>query len=529
MLYWIRVSMLFHFKGDAIGISHTALWTFLICSSALFVMAGWGLWRQAYWSGGRFLLGLLPTLPMLGIAFFLLMGDSWLFIFVLPAEIFLYLMVLYYLAKIPKEYWKEKPQGWRKWLRFDRLVVLLFLLSATEFGLNIYGLHPGQIFPFPYFKKVDHLVLWQDYTADEYGITKLSPKGAELAANGNWNGKPIQGYHQNLPFSASSWSLFEDWQELQKGEGEGAFAEYIQELQGRAPEQLDSVDRAHLIYLERPINADGFRSIPFVRYPKGRKSVLLIGDSFTFGWSARPWTLSFADHLRTLGYVVYNAGITATGPEQYEAVARRYVPALKPDFVVVNFFMGNDILHYQKTALPNEMAYFPTNAGVMMAQPAQERLPDMETAYQFMVHEHYINEEGWFNQLCAQSVLGTMLWKLLRRFGAAQFGIHPDNKAYWDRNKEFYSEKPVSEDYLARIEDLCEEQGSSFLLGIIPEVKDFEPDLEEDYAGLFEQTDAHVLKVDANDYNMAEEHFNAQGHERYALMLDSLMQAVRRP
>jgi lysophospholipase L1-like esterase len=94
-------------------------------------------------------------------------------------------------------------------------------------------------------------------------------------------------------------------------------------------------------------NNMGFREdAPTQIAGRGRR-VLVFGDSHTFGLANN--RECFANVLETrlgaLGdghdYEVINAGVSATGPFEYEGAVRKYL-ALQPDAVVVVFYAGND-------------------------------------------------------------------------------------------------------------------------------------------------------------------------------------------
>ncbi|MCB0639827.1 MAG: SGNH/GDSL hydrolase family protein, partial [Lewinella sp.] len=293
--------------------------------------------------------------------------------------------------------------------------------------------------------------------------------------------------------------------------------------QGRPDGALDVIDQAQLRFLDSPINAQGYRSIPMERYVTERPVILLLGDSFTYGWSARPWFGAFADQLRAMGYVVHNLGITGTGPDQYARTAEVYVPQLKPDVVVVNFFMGNDIMYFPIESRPYEMVYYPTNAGVIMAYPARERLPDVATAYQFMLNEVTITGHSWLAQWGRTSCVGAVFWRGARFLGWLPYLVDLPNSPYFHRNQPYRSATPVSEQYLSAIRDICAANGSRFLCTVIPDLTDLNPDLARDYPGLFREIQPALAPMTRDDYDLEVRHFNLQGHRKYALWLDSLL------
>lgn len=83
----------------------------------------------------------------------------------------------------------------------------------------------------------------------------------------------------------------------------------------------------------------------FVAPPGYARRVLHIGDSMTWGAGAVP-TDTFPAQLGALEpeSLHVNAGVPAIGPDGYLALARRWLPVLRPDLVVVSLFAGNDLI-----------------------------------------------------------------------------------------------------------------------------------------------------------------------------------------
>jgi hypothetical protein len=73
--------------------------------------------------------------------------------------------------------------------------------------------------------------------------------------------------------------------------------------------------------------------------------LLLLGDSYTWGLSAdvgQGWAELVEAVFEAEGGRVWNTGITASGTNQALAVAEYALPLLKPDIVVLGFYIGND-------------------------------------------------------------------------------------------------------------------------------------------------------------------------------------------
>jgi hypothetical protein len=121
----------------------------------------------------------------------------------------------------------------------------------------------------------------------------------------------------------------------------------------RTLEQFVAAQAAHITPHRRWYNywsnAFGFHDEEFVEpKPAGRRRVLVIGDSFTFGPVPYPQgvvTLTEAG-LRTAcagrDLELLNMGLMGAGPPEYRILADLGVPRFAPDLVVVAIFLGND-------------------------------------------------------------------------------------------------------------------------------------------------------------------------------------------
>ena len=92
-------------------------------------------------------------------------------------------------------------------------------------------------------------------------------------------------------------------------------------------------------------NAQGFNDREFAAAALPPKAVF-VGDSFTFG--VTPFAESFAHRVEDLmggadTFRVVNLGVPATGPQEYLAMIRHRALSMRPEWVVVNLFVGNDI------------------------------------------------------------------------------------------------------------------------------------------------------------------------------------------
>ncbi|MCB0755771.1 MAG: hypothetical protein H6602_00150 [Flavobacteriales bacterium] len=95
--------------------------------------------------------------------------------------------------------------------------------------------------------------------------------------------------------------------------------------------------------LDVSINNLGFRG-PSTRLKKQAKRVVVIGDSFTFGWGVKEhetWIHQLSGQYPNVEFL--NLGQGGNHPGDYVRVAKKTIPLLKPDVVFVCVLEGNDL------------------------------------------------------------------------------------------------------------------------------------------------------------------------------------------
>lgn len=253
----------------------------------------------------------------------------------------------------------------KKTLAFFTIFLCLVLLLLLETVLRISGAEPGKLSDNKHLYVRDTLMLRDDYTVDEAGIMKIGPakryytnNNHEFIQAGVWD----DVYLFDCDFEFSLRKVVYDMR-LQQS----TFHDYVALFKKKSPPS--EIEQAYINFVQNPINAEGFRSIPFKNYETDKTKLFLLGDSFTWGLNVDPITNSFPDLLTAKGYAVFNSGIVGADPAQYLAIAEKYIPRVKPDVVVVNYFLGNDHLHYHRQATEGEFIYYLTNEGWIRAAP----------------------------------------------------------------------------------------------------------------------------------------------------------------
>ncbi|MDB5284332.1 MAG: hypothetical protein JWO06_3407, partial [Bacteroidota bacterium] len=183
----------------------------------------------------------------------------------------------------------------------------------------------------------------------------------------------------------------------------------------KAPSERTDLDSLIIAYVHCPLNSAGFRSPEFLETVNSAPKVLLLGDSYTYGHSTKNKTYSFADLLMTKKYAVYNTGLSAADPPQYLSVARKYIPLIKPQYVVVNICMANDVDYYEKKYRPYQPYYYVTNAGCLDACPRGLNMANANESYQLIRSLIYIPQTSCLNRLCSKTCLATLVWTAFRK------------------------------------------------------------------------------------------------------------------
>lgn len=416
-------------------------------------------------------------------------------------------------------------------IRYPRVVTMLvglllvcLLLLIAEWVLKKAGYKPGVLVRNASFNATDSLFVKTDYALDSNGIMSVSKIGQQLVAqkiaahNKNTSGK----MHDEMEYTLQK--IVTAFAQILSASDTSEFAAFIQQIKEK--NNSNSVDSAILHYIYNPINSMGFRSIEFNNYSTPKTKVLLLGDSFTFGLTASPITNCFADLLLANNLCVFNTGIVGADPAQYEIIARRLIPLLKPDVVCINYDLSNDNMFYYRTPQSNHPAWHVTNAGWLDGHPFGFYI-SAKQAMEYIGYLYFLPQSGSpFNRLCSKTRIGTQVWQLLYKIGLVTKVPSPDIGQLLGKIKQAKPyEKPVSIEYLCQIEQLCENAGADFIFSLIPDRKQVKPDLKQ-LGNWFPDIDFYVPQnLAQEDYfqTPTDGHFNNSGHKKYAQHLLGLI------
>lgn len=443
------------------------------------------------------------------------------------------------------------------------LITAIFLLSEST--LRLTGHEPGVFQHFDGFRPVDSLYEFRNYTTDDHGIYVFSPwvtdslpkyyqpprqpplsdnfsdyvTESAITREINWEADHL---NRILLEYTDLWLHLSGKNNLTRPQKEDtiryhtALPNAIRNLLNHPDGGWSHYDSLLLNYAQYPFNSEGFRSIGFVNVEHNGPRILLVGDSFTYGESARPIYNSFADLLLSQGYLVYNAGISGTDPAQYMAIVKKYVPLLQPDIVIVAFCLNNDMMRTHRIPAPDRPHEYITNAGFFYNHPQGEHLSLYE-AYEFYKELCIIPSSSLFNRMFARTALTTKIWGILHRLNIV---IHPKLDMLTSNwSGEFPQRPEVTSRYLDAIEHVCRDHNVPMLLALVPDVTRQDDSLPlETYRINNHQVESLMARYphafpnnfDRSDFADGEDiHFNNKGSMKFMAFIDSLVQAVLNP
>lgn len=254
------------------------------------------------------------------------------------------------------------------------------------------------------------------------------------------------------------------------------------------------------------INSDGFRSKEFKKYDTENKKILFLGDSFTWGASARPITNCFVDLIAREGYLTFNTGIPGTDPNQYAYLAEKYVPLLKPDIVIVMFYMGNDINKKPDSMIPNKDLFYISNDVWLYAFDENGNHLSLKESF----HRYYYRDyspavfKNKLKYFFMSTVIGKKIWLFI--------------KSVKDYRKKSLKRKMTNESFnlLAQIKQVVNENNAKFMLFIIPihPKADYKTAKKKEILYAFKKLDPFIPDfLSTDDYNnLPDGHLNNSGH-----------------
>lgn len=282
------------------------------------------------------------------------------------------------------------------------------------------------------------------------------------------------------------------------------------------------------------LNKQGFRStfnydkgdIDSLRSKDDRKIIFLVGDSYTQGCCAQSIDSSFADLLvKNSQHHILNFGIGAVNLVQYRQIVKKYVPKLKPNLVVVPFYLGNDIAYYERsisTEVPFCYAvknYAWLNSEIpssLRGQDEESKLKSVEEAYYFYLDNFTLwgKNANIFERTIRHSVVLSKIY----------LGIRYQSKVIpWALSApQGYDGVETTNRLLKEIDQICTLHNTRLLVVGIPAPNDVknQDDLSEEYGVYF--NGIHHRFPDISNYSLQDydgeatsNHFLNSGHLKF--------------
>ena len=262
-----------------------------------------------------------------------------------------------------------------------------------------------------------------------------------------------------------------------------------------------------------------------------KKIVLAVGDSYTEGCCATPIDSSFIDLINhsATDYYILNFGIGSSNPVHYEKILNRYLKLVKPNLVLVNFYLGNDILMADVKAPANIPQTFiirdfswlsSTIPQFYQEEIGRTNFNNAAEAYNFYVHHFTLlhKDVNCIEQLLARSVLASRIYLAAKNGYVALPWIVTEyiNSADVKRTRAI----------LLRMKSHCDSENVDIHFSLIPSPKQVKnnTDLETEFYELFEGldfSDPNISNLSITDFDGAapSNHYNNSGHLKHSLYL----------
>lgn len=397
-------------------------------------------------------------------------------------------------------------------------------LIIAEITLRSIGYRPGYTGKYPFFTAVDSLYELKDYEWDNHGIVHFSDtirdqinQIVDVAQTIQDNNELSKYIDYNDNFDYCGWLLMHDFGELYTTDNNSEFKKYINHLKQQST--LDDADSAVLEYSKNPINKEGFKSLAFKQYKSKKKKIFLIGDSFTYGMSASPVYNCYADLLLTKGFIVWNPSFPNNDPENYLQIATKYIPILKPDIVIVCFYMGNDIMRYNRKSILGKRHFFATNAGWINGEEGGCYFDNAKQAYDYYFSKATIRKNNIAGKVCSMLTISSLLYTLYNKISfdkpkAKVNNCEPTINGSTNNNLSHSYNKIKS------IKNLCLQNSTEMKILLLPDLvtqnpynANFNP---KDILKELKYIDINDLTKDDYNRNPNDGHFNNKGHAKAA-------------
>lgn len=291
------------------------------------------------------------------------------------------------------------------------------------------------------------------------------------------------------------------------------------------------------LFKNQKINDEGyFSDIQFTKEAidsiklSGKKIVMLVGDSYAEGCCADEYKNSYAGLLsHHPSFELLNFGVAGTDPLHYLLVVKKYVPILKPDLVLVNVYLGNDKMFYNRTPKPFIPVCYPVKNGAWLSSEAPIYLAPANTYFK------NFNEvkSFYYTYFSLRSDQSTFFEKLIRPsifLSRIYLYLKIKFKTRSMRYKRFNTPErpPYTYENLRQIQVYCKLFNTRVVFTSIPSPGDVikKVDVRKKYDFLFNEIQWKTIDgLTPKDYDGRSDgnHFKNSGHKKYAIFLEDII------
>ena len=265
----------------------------------------------------------------------------------------------------------------------------------------------------------------------------------------------------------------------------------------------------------------------------GRMRILVLGDSFTFGWNAeigKSYVETIESNLPQS--IVWNTGMLGAGTEQALALFQVYAPVLQPQLTILGFYRND----FVDNVLPMDLRLwlaFPTGRGVI---PRRRQVDDTENAitpdhqrYYYLAHR--VEPPGSeIERLIGRTRLGSLLLRMRDRVINM---VQARPVTTWAQ------EVDITAKYLRDLRDAAAAQDTALLVLLIPDRTDIPPPPSNRYYEAVQLMDElkisylnpiHILDAESDympDPNVVYTHWSTAGHQKIGDLLSACLAAFQ--
>lgn len=276
-------------------------------------------------------------------------------------------------------------------------------------------------------------------------------------------------------------------------------------------------------------NEEGFRTNSFINMPINKTRIMFIGDSYVFGYEAIPITNLFVDIIQKKDTNLYclNLGVGSIDLAGYEAIAKYYVPKLKPQ-IVACFIYANDFIYYNKKLESYKINdVYLTYQGVLLKEnnnynnnQVQVFETEIDAYLDFKSKSDFFtsNNSDFINRFLFYN---SRIYSIFKRSSLKS----NDKKIKY----KLYDKKNTSPHYVKSIIDICNKNNSKLLFFIIPDLYDKTSLTEKKMYEEKLQTNAYLYypeNLNSSDYAGIHQHFNNNGYKKYADFVYSILDSL---